>query len=129
MVRQLTGGLPAGITVPENARAGVTAAEDPLSLKTAEEQRREAELKAAAMPEKADNLRDVPQDARLETEMAREQQRLLSQEKAGGQKAAGSLDEMIRQEQLHRIRQTEKLQRTENEIVREREMVKEKEIE
>lgn len=114
--------------MPDTLRACVPAADDPLTLKTAEEQRREAELKAAALPEKPDNVRDAPPDTRLDAEITREQQRLQSQENVHGQKAAVSLDEMIRQEQLHWVRQTEKLQQAEKEIVREKEIVKEKEI-
>lgn len=122
VMQKLTGGLPADLSVPDTLRAGVPAADDPMTLKTAEEQRREAELKAAALPSKTDTVRDAPQDARLEAEITREQQRLQSQENAHEQKAAISLDDMIRQEQLHRMRQTEQLQQAEKDIVREKEI-------
>ena len=122
VMRKLTGGLPADLSAPDTLRAGVPAADDPMTLKTAEEQRREAELKAAALPVKTDTVRDAPQDARLDAEISREQQRLQSQENAHEQKAAISLDDMIRQEQLHRMRQTEQLQQAEKDIVREKEI-------
>ncbi|HGY2267844.1 TPA: conjugative transfer relaxase/helicase TraI [Morganella morganii] len=128
VMRKLTGGLPADLSVPDMLRAGVPAADDPITLKTAEEQRREAELKAAALPEKADTVRDTPPDARLDAEIVREQQRLQSQENTHDRKAAVSLDEILRQEQLHRMRQTEQLQQAEKDIIREREPVREKEI-
>ncbi|KJF77935.1 hypothetical protein UA45_09455, partial [Morganella morganii] len=85
-------------------------------------------LKAAALPEKADTVRDTPPDARLDAEIVREQQRLQSQENTHDRKAAVSLNEILRQEQLHRMRQTEQLQQAEKDIVREKEPVREKEV-
>lgn len=123
VMRKLTGGLPADLNVPDTFRAGVPAADDPMTLKTAEEQRREAELKAAALPAKTDTGRDVPPaETPLDTEISREQQRLQAQEKAHAQKLAGSPDEQIKQAQLHRAQQSEKLQQAEKEIVREKEI-------
>lgn len=128
VIRTLTGSVPAGISAPVSARTGTPDSADPLSLKTAAERRQEAELKAAAQrPEPAVNR---PDDAGtpLDTEIAKKQSRLASQEKIHGQTLAGTLDEQIKQEQLHRVRQTEQLQQTEKEIVREKDIVREKEI-